>query len=123
MPWVVAVNSSMHPSVICAIYETPAPCIVGSGVVNAAGYLESLLLLWRACTLTRAQYLGFYGREGVTGIGTKAAMVVWLMVPAEKADLGTNVLSDDAFPDRRRSARRARRHGHRRSLWTVGLRL
>jgi hypothetical protein len=48
-------------------------------------------------TETRADYFAAYGQDGVNGIGTKAAMVGWLLAEAEKADLGTYALSNDAF--------------------------
>ena len=48
-------------------------------------------------TLTRADYFASYGQDGVNGIGTKAAMVGWLLTEAVKADLGTYALSNDAF--------------------------
>ena len=48
-------------------------------------------------TETRAQYFAFYGQDGLTGIGTKAAMVGWLLGEAVKADVGDYALSNDAF--------------------------
>jgi Ca2+-binding RTX toxin-like protein len=48
-------------------------------------------------TMTRADYFAFYGGDGSNGIGTKAAMVGWLLAEAVKADLGTYALSNDAF--------------------------
>lgn len=46
---------------------------------------------------TRQQYFATYGGDGLNGIGTKAAAVGWLMSEAEKADLGTFALSNDAY--------------------------
>jgi hypothetical protein len=48
-------------------------------------------------TLTRADYFALYGGDGANGIGTKAAMVGWLLAEAEKADVGAFALSNDAF--------------------------
>jgi len=45
----------------------------------------------------REQYFAFYGQDGVNGIGTKAAMVGWLLGEAVKADVGDYALSNDAF--------------------------
>lgn len=47
--------------------------------------------------LTRADYFALYGGDGASGVGTKAAMVGWLLAEAVKADLGTFALSSDAF--------------------------
>lgn len=48
-------------------------------------------------SMTRAQYFAYYGQDGANGIGTKAAMVGWLLTEAVKADLGTYAKSNDAF--------------------------
>ncbi|OYU70462.1 MAG: hypothetical protein CFE28_10965 [Alphaproteobacteria bacterium PA2] len=48
-------------------------------------------------TETRAQYFAFYGQDGLNGLGTKAAMVGWLLGEAVKADIGDYALSNDAF--------------------------
>jgi hypothetical protein len=48
-------------------------------------------------TMTRAEYFESYGRDGPNGIGTKAAMVGWLLAEAEKADLGSYARSNAAF--------------------------
>ena len=45
----------------------------------------------------RDLYFESYGKDGLNGIGTKAAMVGWLLAEAEKADLGTYALSNAAF--------------------------
>jgi serralysin len=48
-------------------------------------------------TFTRSDYLAYYGQDGANGIGTKAAMVGYLLAEAEKADLGVYAKSNDAF--------------------------
>ena len=48
-------------------------------------------------TLTRADYFAYYGQDGANGIGTKAAMIGWLLAEAAKEDVGTYALSNDAF--------------------------
>jgi nitrous oxidase accessory protein NosD len=48
-------------------------------------------------TFTRADYFAYYGGDGANGIGTKAAMVGYLLAEAVKADVGTYALSNDAF--------------------------
>jgi hypothetical protein len=48
-------------------------------------------------TLSRADYLASYGGDGANGLGTKAAMVGWLLAEAEKADVGVYARSNDAF--------------------------
>ncbi|WP_454714127.1 M10 family metallopeptidase C-terminal domain-containing protein [Caulobacter segnis] len=48
-------------------------------------------------TITRAQYFAYYGQDGATGQGTKAAMVGWLMAEAAKADIGVFAKSADAL--------------------------
>ena len=46
---------------------------------------------------TRADYFAYYGGDGATGVGTKAAMVGYLLAEAVKADVGTYAKSDDAY--------------------------
>lgn len=46
---------------------------------------------------TRADYFASYGQDGVSGQGTKAAMVGWLLAEAAKADVGMYAKSNDAF--------------------------
>ncbi|WP_297509798.1 hypothetical protein [uncultured Caulobacter sp.] len=46
---------------------------------------------------TRVDYFAAYGGDGAGGIGTKAAMVGWLLAEAQKADLGVMVRSNDAW--------------------------
>ena len=48
-------------------------------------------------TYTRAGYFAYYGLDGPDGIGTKAAMVGYLLAEAEKADLGMYAKSNDAL--------------------------
>ncbi len=48
-------------------------------------------------TMTRAQYFDAYGQDGPNGVGTKAAMVGWLLAEAVKADLGQYARANDAF--------------------------
>jgi hypothetical protein len=47
--------------------------------------------------VTRADYFAAYGGDGTGGLGTKAAMVGWLLAEAVKSDVGTYALSNDAF--------------------------
>lgn len=46
---------------------------------------------------SRVDYFAAYGGDGANGIGTKAAMVGWLMAEAIKADIGMFAKSNDAF--------------------------
>jgi hypothetical protein len=48
-------------------------------------------------TMTRADYFAYYGQDGLNGIGTKAAMVGWLLAEAEKADIGMYSKANHAF--------------------------
>lgn len=48
-------------------------------------------------TMTRAEYFASYGGDGPNGLGTKAAMVGWLLAEAEKADVGVYARSNAAF--------------------------
>ncbi|MEO6340903.1 MAG: alkaline metalloproteinase, partial [Caulobacteraceae bacterium] len=48
-------------------------------------------------TMSRADYFAYYGGDGPNGIGTKAAMVGWLMSEAVKADIGTYATANDAY--------------------------
>lgn len=45
----------------------------------------------------RDAYFDAYGKDGLNGQGTKAAMVGWLLAEAVKADLGMYAKSNDAF--------------------------
>ena len=69
-------------------------------------------------TFTRANYFSYYGQDAANGIGTKAAMVGYLLAEAEKADVGVYAKSSDAFViDLGHPIRQARRnlHGLRRT--------
>jgi len=46
---------------------------------------------------SRVDYFASYGGDGATGIGTKAAMVGWLLAEAAKADIGMYSKANDAF--------------------------
>ena len=46
---------------------------------------------------SRVDYFAYYGGDGANGVGTKAAMVGWLLAEAQKADLGVMVRSNDAW--------------------------
>ena len=46
---------------------------------------------------SRVDYFATYGGDGANGIGTKAAMVGWLLAEAAKADLGVMVRSNSAW--------------------------
>jgi len=48
-------------------------------------------------TYTRNAYLATYGGDGLDGIGTKAALVGWLLAAAAKEDVGTYAKANDAF--------------------------
>lgn len=39
-------------------------------------------------TMSRGDYFAYYGQDGLNGLGTKAAMVGWLLAEAAKADVG-----------------------------------
>jgi hypothetical protein len=45
----------------------------------------------------RGDYFAYYGRDGAAGIGTKAAMVGWLLAEAVKANDGVYALANEAF--------------------------
>lgn len=48
-------------------------------------------------TTSRAQYLALYGGDGLEGLGTKAAMVGFLLAVAAIEDVGTYGLSNEAY--------------------------
>ena len=48
-------------------------------------------------TMTRADYLAYYGQDGINGQGTKAAMVGFLLAAAETEHVGVYAKSADAF--------------------------
>ena len=47
--------------------------------------------------LTRKDYFAYYGGDGLAGLGTKAAMVGWLLTEAAKADVGVFARSANAY--------------------------
>jgi len=48
-------------------------------------------------TMTRAEYFAYYGQDGLNGVGTKAAVVGWLLAEAAKADIGVYAKSAAAL--------------------------
>ena len=48
-------------------------------------------------TFTRAEYFAVYGKDGLTGIGTKAAMVGWLLGDAAVENIGAYAVANNAF--------------------------
>jgi hypothetical protein len=46
---------------------------------------------------SRVDYFAYYGQDGQNGIGTKAALVGWLLAEAAKADVGTMQTANLAF--------------------------
>jgi len=75
-------------------YET----IFGSTPTDAKVHalLDPVLQLG-SVNMTRADYFAYYGQDGADGMGTKAAMVGWLLGEAAKADVGVYALSNDAY--------------------------
>ena len=70
------------------------------GFAPAAGKIDTILnsmVTFNGVTETRAQYFAGYGGDGLNGIGTKAAMVGWLMEVAVQSDLGSYAHAADAF--------------------------
>lgn len=70
------------------------------GFAPAAGKIDTILnsmVTFNGVTETRAQYFAGYGGDGPNGIGTKAAMVGWLMEAAVQSDLGSYAHAADAF--------------------------
>lgn len=70
------------------------------GAAPAAGTIDSILnseVTFGGVTETRAEYFAYYGRDGLTGIGTKAALVGWLLEVAVQDDLGPYAHANDAF--------------------------
>jgi hypothetical protein len=61
------------------------------GAAPAAGKIDAILnaeVTSNGITETRAQYFAYYGGDGPNGIGTKAAMVGWLLEVAAQDNLG-----------------------------------
>ncbi|MCC7268194.1 MAG: hypothetical protein IT546_12785 [Caulobacteraceae bacterium] len=48
-------------------------------------------------TFTRAAYFAYYGGDGIDGLGTKAAMVGFLLAEAVKADVGAYAQASNAY--------------------------
>jgi len=48
-------------------------------------------------SMTRADYLAGYGGDGANGIGTKAALIGWLLAEAVKGDAGVYAKANEAF--------------------------
>ncbi len=71
------------------------------GFAPAAGIIDSILdgqvPNGAGGTYSRAEYFAYYGTDGLTGIGTKAAVVGWLLNEAAKADLGVYAKANDAL--------------------------
>jgi hypothetical protein len=70
------------------------------GAAPVAGKIDAILntdVTFGGVTETRAQYFAGYGGDGLTGIGTKAAMVGWLLEVAVQGDLGPYAHANDAF--------------------------
>ena len=70
------------------------------GAAPAAGKIDAILntdVTSNGITETRAQYFAYYGGDGLTGIGTKAAMVGWLLEVATQDHLGPYAGAGDHF--------------------------
>ena len=72
-----------------AIFGTTPTADKVAAILNAASTLPG--------EATRADYFAYYGQDGANGIGTKAAMVGFLLAEAVKADVGTYAKADDAY--------------------------
>jgi|GEM_PF-3322998 len=70
------------------------------GTAPTAAKVDTLLnslVTSNGITETRAEYLSSFGGDGLDGLGTKAAVVGWLLAQAAKQDVGDFALSNDAF--------------------------
>lgn len=70
------------------------------GLIPADGKVQQILntsFFLNGLQITRAEYFAYYGQDGLNGIGTKAAMVGWLLAEAAKADIGIYSKSSNAF--------------------------
>ena len=70
------------------------------GTAPAEGKLDQILsaeLTSGERSFNRVEYLASYGGDGVEGLGTKAAMVGFLLAEAAKADAGTYALASNAY--------------------------
>ena len=70
--------------------------IFGGAAPNEA-FLSLLLDASVGGGMTRKDYFAYYGKDGPDGLGTKAAMVGWLLTEAAKADLGVLARSSNAY--------------------------
>lgn len=64
---------------------------------KAASLLNDRVPDGRGGTFTRLEYFATYGLDGPGGIGTKAALVGWLLAQAAKEDIGPYAKAQDAF--------------------------
>ena len=73
--------------------------IFGSGpsAAQVSSLLNDMVPDGLGGTETRAQYFAYYGGDGLSGLGTKAALVGWLLAQAAKEDVGTYAKANDAF--------------------------
>lgn len=71
------------------VFGSPADDAKVAAILNAPTGLPGVA--------TRADYFAYYGGDGAGGVGTKAALVGFLLVEAVKADLGTYAKANDAF--------------------------
>jgi hypothetical protein len=62
-----------------------------------AALLSDLVPNGTGGSFARADYFAFYGRDGADGLGTKAAMVGWLLAQAVKEGVGPHYLANDAL--------------------------
>jgi hypothetical protein len=67
------------------------------GITPSDTKVHALLDPMISATMSRADYFAYYGGDGANGIGTKAAMVGWLLAEAVLADVGSYAKSNDAF--------------------------
>ena len=70
------------------------------GLVPSPQKVQDLLyakVVVGGASITRADYLAYYGQDGANGLGTKAAMVGWLLAAAETEHVGVYAKSADVF--------------------------
>ncbi len=95
-----ATNFQAHYGALSLSDATAQAYMTIFGSAPTAAKVDTLLntlVTSNGVTETRAQYFADYGHDGLTGIGTKAAMVGWLLAQAQSADVGTYAQSNDAF--------------------------
>ena len=68
-----------------------------SGGAPSEAFLSLLLDADVGGGLTRKDYFAVYGGDGLSGVGTKAAMVGWLLTEAAKADIGLFARASNAY--------------------------